>query len=1661
MNKAILIIIKTLKAVFWVVFSFVLIFVIFLLVIRFPSIQSKVADYTASFISKKTNTNIEIEKINIAFLKSVAIEGIYLGDLKKDTLLYTGYVGVNISLRDLFRKHLHVVSFSLEDAVANIHRSETDSLFNFNFLLTAFGDTSGKIKPEPEKESNWTITIDNVSLKKISINYFDDYAGMHAAADLSHLDLKMNKMDLAQSAFDISSLLLDGLNADILFTKFPEKEEKKDESVLPVITAKSIIINNTELKYGDSTSKQVLVADISKFRFKELSADLQRQKTSSDSLYLSESTIRFNTIAPDSSSLPVPGPETPAPKSDWTIAVNSIDLENNSIAYHVENKKNIGNSFDINHLEYNKLTMSLKELYFSPDSAMAAVNNFTAVDQNDFLIKHFQTKFMMDQHSISAENLKLQTSHSSIDADLNIRYSSLESLKDSIRTMILNLDMWNMSVSNSDIVYFNPALSRIDFFKNKEIKTVISGSLTGPVADLTGKNLVIETGNNTSLKTHFTIKGLPVAESADFNIKEFKIYSGREDLIMLAGSSIPAKIELPAEISLEGSFKGSMKSFETEVNIYSSFGAADIKAVIDQNENFKGRISVSGFDIGRVLNDTSMFGPVTLVAGINGHGRDMNSIAADLKVQVPEILLNNYTYRNLSLDGTVTGRIFEGSIILDDDNAEFDLRAFVNLTPDQEHYKIDLNLLGADLQKLNFTKDDMRVGFVLDSDIRGNPMNEMNGKTGISSIIISHEGENYKFDSISLALVNEPGHSELNISSPIIDLNYAGTVFPAELGKMAFSFINDYFNVSDSLSEPGEYLSGQGMTGENQNFTFGIQLYDHPILHEVLMPQLTEFIPGPITGSFDSKIKELKFKAAIERIVFGTTVVNDLSVDINSDLNALKYKVSAITVSNGQVNLDNFLVEGNLADNMITTTVSAIDENKNPKLLIHSYIARENDDYRITFDPEDFWLMHNRWSFSAGNYILLGKNGFLIHDLSITKTGSEISVSSVNDEFNDDLNISFKNFSLEDISGIFVRDTALVKGIVDGNIFLKKADAGYGIIADAAINDLFVKEAAVGNLKVLAENPSADRFDFDVNLSGEENNIQVSGYFITKGDDKPVNAKASIRSLSMETVRAFSMGAITEASGSLTGDLLVAGSISAPAITGSIVFNNVFVTPAALNNRLHLVQETIQLKEDGIYFDSFDILDHDKNTASVNGSVTMNNFKDLAFALQVNAKDFLLFNTTKEDNESFFGRLIIDSELGITGPMALPVVNAKLKMKKNSYFTFSVPEKKISADRGEDVVEFEGTDLRSPILASDKEETQETGITGFDITSVIEIDQEATLRVLLDPATSDSLVVRGEAALSFAIDPSGKMSLTGVYNINEGSYLVSLESLIKREFDIKKGSTIIWNGGPMDADISIDAGYSVRAAPIDLVAAQLAGMSEADQNMYKQRYPFEVLLKLRGAILSPEISFDIQLAPEDKGILGGSVNAKLTMLNEDPSALNKQVFALLILGRFVQENPFQTDAASSTVRSTVGRFLSDQLNQWSSKLVPGVELNFDIQSYNDYQSGQAEGRTQLDVGVKKQLFNERLSVEVEGVVDVEGEKAKQNNASDITSDVTVEYKLTKDGRFRLRGFRHNTYEGAIEGQIVETGAGVKYVRDFNRWKYFFRHRRADQLKNMP
>lgn len=1639
---------KGLKAILWVVVSVLLLLLLLAVFIQIPAIQTKIIQTVTTYIAGKTHTKVEIKRVSIAFPKSVVVEGIFLEDQHKDTLVYVGNLTSDISLLDLLYHKITVSSVVFKDLQLNLYNTETDSLFNYNFLISAFADSTPSSKADNTTTSPWTFSLGEVRLNNIHLSYQDIYEGMKINILLKNLKLKMDKLDLANSIYGIDELLVDRLNANMLITKPQQSSDNKSGSkstdVLPKITAHYIQIENTVISYGNETIEESLMANIKQFELKNAHVDLETALVNLDKISLAKSSIQLitgNNVLPSDTIIAT---SADTPERDWKVKVKSILLNDNTIAYQKGKEKERSGVFDQDNLEYKHLTFIGTDLDYSTEKIRLSINEFSTVDQNGFSIAQFATDFSMDQHAVSMNKLKINTTHSSILGDINLSFTSLQSIKDSLPFLMLDIDLQKASLSNSDILYFSPQLAEQPFFTDRAMQTTLSGTISGSVNHLTGKKIKLTTGSKTSLQTDFSISGLPEVKTARFTLPNLSLRTGKRDLELMAGSVLPQNLALPQDIDLSIDFQGSINDFKSTISLSSSFGTTQLFATVDEKENFSGQVSLDQFDVGKLLNDTAMLGPISLSLEITGQGMDLKHLQANISGEVSSFYLNHYTYHDLKIDGKAGSEQFEGKISLNDENIVFDFDGLLNLNPESSQMKLTLDLKGADLKKLHITPDDIQIGMKVTADLSGNSVNSINGNVAMTNLIVVNDGTAINMDSLLVTSVNENNRSELKIRSPLFGLNYSGTVSPAELPATMAEFFNGYFQFSDSIDQSTEPVL----------FDFEIQLHNHPLLTQTLFPKLIEFEPGIIQGSFNSDSKNLKMTATINRVVYGTFEVDNLAINVNSDPTALDYKISCLNINNPQFKVDNLIVDGKIADNLIQTTLSSTDDQQNKKLLIATQLDKYKTNYRLKLDPQDFYLMNERWNIAPDNYILVGEQGFLIHDLRLSKSTSQISITSVNDKFNDDLNIAINNFRINDIFGIIEQDTNMVQGTANGNILLKRVHDSYGIIADTRIDQLTVSDILVGNLSLKGENRDTERFDLHVSLSGAENNLTSDGYFILAEGNNTMNIKTEIPSFSMKTIQAFSMGQITEASGIMTGHILVNGNIDVPDISGELVFNNTFINPAALNNQIELKHETLQFKNDGIYFNAFTLLDINKHSAVIDGSVKMKKFKDFVFDLQVNTTDFLLVNTTSANNKEFFGKMVIDSKINIKGPLLLPVIKANLKVKDGSNFTFAVPESRLTTNTGKGVVEFLNHSRVNAILArGEKIQTQNSSITGIDLTSIIEIDKLARLRVLMDPNSTDSLVVQGEAALSFSMDRSGKMSLTGAYQLTDGSYVVSLESIIKKRFVINKGSTIIWNGDPMDAGISIDAIYSVRASPINLVADQMSGVSDANKNAYKQRYTFLVILKVRGEILNPEISFEIQLPTDDKGILGGAVDAKLALLNQDPSELNKQVFALLVLGRFVQENPLEIgtdDGTSAMLRSTVSSFLSAELNKWSSKLVPGVELNFDVNSYNDYESNQAIGRTQVDIGLKKQLFDERLTVQIGGVVDVEGAKAKQNSVSDITSDVSVEYELTKDGRYRLIGFSHNTYEGTIEGQIVETGVGIIYQRDFERWKDFFK-----------
>ena len=278
----------------------------------------------------------------------------------------------------------------------------------------------------------------------------------------------------------------------------------------------------------------------------------------------------------------------------------------------------------------------------------------------------------------------------------------------------------------------------------------------------------------------------------------------------------------------------------------------------------------------------------------------------------------------------------------------------------------------------------------------------------------------------------------------------------------------------------------------------------------------------------------------------------------------------------------------------------------------------------------------------------------------------------------------------------------------------------------------------------------------------------------------------------------------------------------------------------------------------------------------------------------------------------------------------------------------------------------------------------------------------------------------------------------GDYTINSGDYLFTLKNVINKRFKIDQGGTISWNGDPYDADVNINATYRVRTTLYELL----------QDSAYKKRVPVDCVLKMKDKLFNPTINFDIDLPTSDERIKS---EVRSAIGYESEAELNKQVFSLLVLGRFIP--PTDASKTSTTtanngygVSSNSSELLSNQISNWLSQTNDLVKLGV------KYNPGDVITNKELQVAVSTDLFNDRVSID--GNVGVANNASNSSGASNIVGDVNIEYKINKDGKFRVKAFNQsNDYTTIANNGPYKQGIGLFYREEFDTWGELIRRYR--------
>lgn len=844
----------------------------------------------------------------------------------------------------------------------------------------------------------------------------------------------------------------------------------------------------------------------------------------------------------------------------------------------------------------------------------------------------------------------------------------------------------------------------------------------------------------------------------------------------------------------------------------------------------------------------------------------------------------------------------------------------------------------------------------------------------------------------------------------------------------------------------------------NQYFDFTGKIKDDKLLKK-FVPQLTSFEPISLTGSYAADTQKLEVKGEIPTLVYGKNTIKNATIDVNNSGNALVYDVNLGEFKNDNLALQKVQVQGDVQNNTITYRATTKDEKDVTKFLIAGNLQSKGDISKLSLNSHGLKLNYDNWEVAPGNYIEFGKNGINAQNFTLSNNGSEIRVQSENTSANSPLNVTLKDFKIETITELIKKDSLLAQGTVNGNVRLKDLSKSMTFTSDLNISDLVVYGSPVGNMAVKVKNISPKVLQADINLTGNNNDLKLFGTYNTDASSFDMNL--DMNRLEMKSVQGFSLNSIENAEGYLSGNLKITGTTSAPQVLGTVKFNDVGLGITQLGSQFKNINDEIKFTNQGINFNNFKIKDESGNAFKIDGDILTQTYKDFKFNLDLKAKDFKIVDSEQKDDKILYGVLAIDANLQVRGDMNLPKVNGKLAVTDKTDFTFVLPQTAPGLQERQGIVEFIDQDqvaLNKTIKADSL--TNQSAIKGLDVNVNISVVKEAKLSIVIDKANGDFIKLQGEAELTGGIDPSGKTTLVGIYTVEKGAYELSV-SLLKRQFAIEKGSTITWTGEPTAARLDITANYKTNASPYDLVAQQLGG---GDLNQYKQQIPFNTLLILKGELLKPDISFNITTDETNSKVSSEvleNTQAKLSQLRQDEGELNKQVFALLLLNRFIGEDPFASNGGLSTstiVKQSVSKILSQQLNNLAGNLIDGVQLNFDLQNTEDYSSGTKNARTDLNIGLSKTFLDDRLKVTVGNSFGVEGDARKNEKTSNIAGDLTVDYALSKDGRYMLRAYRKNEYQVALQGQVIETGVGFIITLDYDKFREIFEKSKKNRDK---
>ena len=1268
---------------------------------------------------------------------------------------------------------------------------------------------------------------------------------------------------------------------------------------------------------------------------------------------------------------------------------------------------------------FTKLDASLSNLKVYGSDVTTKINRMAFVDHRGLKVENLSAKFGYSKTSIVLEDLDLKTKESMLKGNVVLNYDS-DDFMDFNNKVRFAVDIDESQLATNDIRYFYAEMG-------KNLKFDLKAQLSGTLNDLTFKNLKLIDNKNSQIIGNVNFKNLLGKGTQEFYMKGdfYKVTSNYDDLVAILpnilGKKLPSSLKKMGQFTLIGSAELTKTAITTDLFMTSALGNIKTDLALTNintidNASYTGNVELDNFNIGRFL-DVKDVGKVSLNVSINGKGFTEKYLDTRLEGEVSQLHYNGYNYTGIILEGNFKAPIFKGKLNINDPNLFMDFEGLVDLSKRDWRYDFNAQIDYANLNALHFMKDSVSVfkGDIL-MNVSGNNLDDLAGEIRISNSAYNNAKDNYLFDDFNItSTFDNMGERTISINSPdIIEGSVVGKFKFKEIGKIienaAGSLYTNY--------EPNRVSRGQYMR-------FNFSIYNKII--EIFVPDVEIGIDTKIRGNINSDKDEFKLVLNSPKVKAFNIDFDKVNVNIDNKNPLYNAYISLDSVKTKYYKVSDF----NFINVTSNDTLYARTEFKGGSkgqdfynLNFYHTIDKDNN-HVVGVKKSELQFKEYLWFLNEGdtadNKIVFDKKfkKFDIQNFIMTHENQKIElVGQLRDSTYKDLQLNFENVNLGKI--IPTVDSLKVAGNLNGKIDFKQNKNVYQPTASIRVDSLFMNDIELGNLNLEVEGDDSFK-NFTVYSNLENKNVEsflAEGNFSIANKETVMNLDVRFDQFNMAALSPLGGTVITDIRGALSGTTNIAGNVKDLEINGRLFLDDAGLRVPYLNVDYAFQDNSIiDLTEKQFIFQNLILIDTEYDTRGrLNGLVRHDNFTDWKLDLAIQSNRLLVLNTQDSEDAAYYGTAFIDGTATISGPTKSLFIEVDATSKEGT--KIKIPINNSEAVGNKSFMHFLTPQEKYNQLHGILDTSRRYG--GLELRFDLDITPEAEIEVILDRETGHGIRGRGNGTLLLEINTLGKFNMIGDFQVYEGDYNFKYRGLIDKRFEVKKFSTIVWEGDPLRARLNLEAVYKTNANPSVLL----------DNPSVNRKVPVEVAIGITGTLSSPEPDFTINF-PTISSVLKSEIQTKL----DDKDIRQTQALTLLATGGFLSQEGVNQNALTQNLFETAGGIFDDIFQNPDDKLKVGI----DIVSADRTPGNESDGSVGFTVSTQ---INERITVNGMLGVPVGG-----INESAIVGNVEVQYRVNDDGSLNLRVFnRENDINYIGEGIGYTQGIGITYEVGFNTFE---------------